>query len=347
MTLYITFLILVLFSCKTKLNKSIIFIFFILIMNFLTGLRSEVIGNDSIPYAKVFEEINYNNFSQIYMEKGFLLYNLAIKNITNKVWVYFFITSSLTYFGIYNFIKKNSLDVLYSLFLFITLRDFGSTMNIIRQMLALSVILIGFEFLKKEKKIIFFILNCIAISIHYSAITCILLPFLKKIRFKTSYLWSIIITCLTFIFFYKKILLLVLKIPLLTRYKNYLDSKYFTGWNLSTIFLTIVYLIIMVSYFKIFVKGKESDNLKNLKMWICTLSFLFSAFSLIGSLIARLGIYYSFFYIIIIPEIISGVKNKILLRFIITVFCIVYYLVTMFLKPEWNNIYPYKFFWSN
>lgn len=347
MILYNFLLIVILILKKLKLKKNLIFKSLIFILILLVGLRSVEIGSDSITYEKVFNEVSFENINKIYMEKGYLLFNIIAKNIVHKTWLFFLMVAIITYYGIYKFILKNSLDSLYSLFFFISLKELGSTMNIMRQMLALSIILMSFEFLKNKKIGKFLLLSCIAITFHYSAIVFLLMFFLRKIKFKRKYFYAITVLTFVFLLCYKKIFMIVFKIPIFSRYEGYLKSEYFTGWNPMTIFLTIIYFVIMLSYYNFFIRKKEVNYLINLKMWICTLSFLFSAVGLVGSLLSRMGIYYSFFNIIIIPEILNQVKHKKIINILVIVLCISYHFIVMYFRPEWDNIYPYKFYWSN
>lgn len=344
-------IILILNLIKTKILKEVLFNLIFIIMVLIVGLRSLEIGSDTKMYVEVFRIIRELEFNQIYMEKGYLIYNYIISYLTKEVWFFLFISAIFMYSVIYNFIKKNSSNKIMSLYLFVSLRYFGQTMNITRQMLAFSFLLIGFEFLKKEKKIYFFLFNLIGICFHKSSVAFILIFFLKNLKFKKIYIQLSIIISGIFLLFSNLILKQVLKFNLLSNYRDYLTSKFFSIWDFGIIFNVMVSFIVMLSYYFYYIKDqKDKEEIINLKMWICTLSYLLSSFSLMGNVLSRVALYFMLFNIIIIPDILKEVKNRIIRRFcyfFIILLFFSYHLITLYLKPEWNYIYPYKFYWMS
>ena len=178
---------------RTSTRKKIYIIVSFGSMAILAALRKYTIGIDlELLYAPAFENIakmRWESLSLIEMETGYVYFCKLLTLISQDVQVFISVTSVFIY-SIYGwFIYKNSKNVIISTTMFIFLSLFFMSMNIVRQEIAVAIILIAYEFLKRNKKIVAIALIILATTIHASAIICLLIfiPLYGK-EFKKKYL---------------------------------------------------------------------------------------------------------------------------------------------------------------
>lgn len=199
MTVYlITFGILMLYGISINHNASksrrkyyIIFAFTVLTV--LSMVRSHNVGRDlkSHYFDSFYRVINmgWSELSGLAYENGYSAFNKVISLFTsNGQWM--IAIHALFVVGITGwFIYKNSENVVMSTFLFITTNAWFMYMNIMRQAMAVCMILIGTEILKQKKLsiiryLLFVLIILFAMQFHTSAIVAIIIPIFEYIPFK-------------------------------------------------------------------------------------------------------------------------------------------------------------------
>lgn len=149
----------------------------------VTGLRSPYTGSpDSFRYALSFEDMAYvSDFREFYNERlsdkdflvsetGFYFVNWILSRFATDGQTIVFATMAFCTFSVCYFIYKNSEDPVTSLLIYVTLGLLTFNMNGMRQALAMSVCLFGFEFAKKGKIIPFAIIILLAMQFHRTAL---------------------------------------------------------------------------------------------------------------------------------------------------------------------------------
>lgn len=136
-------------------KKCFVIVSFALII-LLAGLRSSNIGIDlKAHYARNFIKIASYDWSQLASfttpyEIGYCYYTKFLTLISTDVQFYIFVTSFIIYAAIGYFIYKESPDVVMSTQLVILSCLYYMFMNIIRQGLAVSIILVGYVWLDRS-----------------------------------------------------------------------------------------------------------------------------------------------------------------------------------------------------
>lgn len=348
MIIYNSFLIILLilnFNKKCSVRKlTYYFSFFILVI--VNIFRHKSIGSDTGTYLNMYKLINYKVKNDLYIEDGYFYYNKILNYLsTNEIFL-LIVSGIIIFYAFYKFIKFNSVNIFMSLYFFIGLRYYGSTMNLLRQMIAISIILIIFNKIEKYEKKRLIGLNLLAMLFHKSAIVFLIIIFLKKVRYSRKYYIKLNILSVIIFLFSNKLLILITKINYFSRYKNYFGGESFTSWNFGNITQVIISFIITFFYYKFFIKNRKKITIKNsVYGWICSFGLLFSVSSIFGSLLARLALYFTIFNIVIIPMLLKKYNNKVVSMCVI-LFVFLYHYFTMKLRPEWNFIYPYKFYWN-
>lgn len=350
----------------TSRNKDKLFIIITFTIFFvLSAFRSQNIGNDTFRYISLYERIaSESELSQFVSgyELGYIYFNKIISFISPKPQFLLIITSILILIGFAIFIYKKSNNVFLSVFLFYTLGFYGSSLNILRQYIAILVILLAYEYIKKKKKIVSIVLIIVASQFHATALVGFLLLLIPYIRFNfKNTIISMFISVLLYISFDYVINIIFTISP---KYHVYLGSAYFEGGiRLASILNFSIILIVFI--IGVYLNYKNPTNIdirygttrlesveisddyamQYLMLFTVCITFI----SLKFNLIERLSEYFFVFSIIYLPKILSNIRDEklyMILVYLVVVFSFTYITVIYILRPEWNRIFPYEFFWQ-
>ena len=351
---------------KNKKSKKIFLIISFGMLTIIAMLRKKTIGIDlDLLYAPVFEQLKQLDFSQITnigLEIGYLIINKIILLFSTDVQTLIIITSLCT-FPIYGwFIYKNSKDVAMSTIFFVIACTYYMELNVVRQALAISFILIAYECIKNKKIMGSIIFILIATSIHASAIICLLMIPLTKIKFKKSYFIN------TFMII---IILMIFINPIITIYSNvssslglsnnksydtYLESeKYGVGYiNLVSISnILFLFIVFVLGYYGLLVNEKDKnikENKYDFLLFMVTIAFITNILSLKMSILSRLTLYFMPFVFIMIPEALLAMKNRKnrqLVACALFIFVFIRYIyISRYLAETLYGVVPYQFFWQ-
>jgi hypothetical protein len=222
----------------------------------------------------------------------------------------------------------------------------------IRQEMALVIVLMGFGFVKRRLFIQFLLCCLFAATFHTSAIIGIVLYFIYPLNVKMKNI-IIILTITIFIFvfiapFIDQIL------QLLGRYQSYVGNRLMGDEiKLASIMKTLIeffiFIFCFISYFFVYKKSNNNEKLFIIRpqfLLITSLLALCIQFvSIRGTILERVAFYFSFFNIVSIPTFINCYsKNiKFLLVFIVLSLFIIYKSIVFVYRPEWNYVLPFEF----
>ena len=136
---------------KENKNKFFLIIAFIELFLILS-LREPI--SDMIRYCQYYSiigEMSWNELINFDWEIGYTVLNKILYMINQDERFFIVVTSALTLIGPYVFIKKYSNNYLMSLIMFIAMNFFSNNYYILRQMLALSILLISVSYIKNRK----------------------------------------------------------------------------------------------------------------------------------------------------------------------------------------------------
>ena len=180
----------------TKTNKIFFLIIVGVVLILVQGLRRYDVGSDTLNYVYIYKNANSLSYDQILntetsIEKGYLIYNKFLGNISpNNPQLMIFINAILIIVPILIFIYKNAKYMVFSTLLYVIMYFYIDSFAIMRQFIAIGIILLGFEFLKRNNLILFVLFVLFASLFHSSAIIMLLLPVLYYLKptFKVSLL---------------------------------------------------------------------------------------------------------------------------------------------------------------
>lgn len=353
--------------CK---NDSFFLILSMGVLLLLTCLRGMKVGNDTKSYAHMFnyvarlesistmsiEHINWLNG----IEKGYQLIEKAIFWITGNYQIFISIVAIISYTVLVKFLKMYSPNLAISVILFY-LVFWGNYINLLRQVLALSIVLLAIPMLNKRHVVKFVALILIASFFHktaFAALGYLLLLYVEPTKSK-----KIAVLCGAVVLGYGgKItgLLSFLKI----------ETSYSTISAGTSIYMDIAKNLLLLGIIvfmnnnidrgddelgdgnaKMSVANKIELTDTRVKEWIPVICLAISFLSLGIPALSRLDLYYSIMLLIIIPDYFQKKwyieTNKGIVLFVSILMLLTFTAGTIIYRPEWVTEYNYYFFWND
>lgn len=348
---------------ETNTNKKQFLWLAFIVLFIVSAFRSINVGSDTKVYASMFRlygEANTLLDLNTRIELGYILYNRLL------YWVYsepiiLFIVSSAFILGVQlKFIYRNTSLIWLSVLLFINLRLYYFTLNGLRQSIAMAIILLSYEYLKKKRLFPFVLVVCIASLFHYTAVIFLFMYPLSKIKFSRKLILIEMIIGVAIIGVFNIFIEVVLRF--LPVYQSYLSSVYFDGQiQVASIlnFLIAILIFLMgwsVKSYRLKLNTYEKREPicekqfeTNLLFHIIFLSAITSLIAIQASILSRVAYYFFMFAVIFIPKVVATIKNKnrkIIIIYLIFVISLANNIIVLIYRPEWQHVYPYEFFWQ-
>lgn len=235
-------------------------------------------------------------------DNGFYILTKLIRLVTNDYWVWRSVIYALTFTLIHISINRSSKYVsLGMLIYFCTLHVM--TCSLIRQALAIAICFAGYTFfLSKEKYMRFLLCLLLAMTMHKTALICILMLCFRLIGKKQMSNVAVIVLSVL------SLLVFLVLIPIaINIYDNgaYIDSKETGGANLLILIVVITVILGMDMRKQGLNKNKEVSYIFNLEA--CTVFTQVGALRL--AIFTRIKSYFSIYLTLLIPEIINSTTD--------------------------------------
>ncbi|NYB74507.1 EpsG family protein [Sedimentibacter hydroxybenzoicus DSM 7310] len=320
---------LIIFTKKNKWLRILPYVILALFSGFRYG-----VGTDYFNYASIFNDVA----SGVYpwkIEKGYEYLILFISKIGGTYQLVFLIMSSLTVFFTYKFIKEESVDYVMSSILYLLIGPFYlSSMNGVRQALAISIVAYSLKFIRKNKyvKVIFWII--LAGLFHSSAFIILPIAIAMKRRYELKTL--IIAFFSVFIIMRSKIIFWIMDLFSYGKYINYGE------YDIDKTLLLFVFIGICVIYIvERYGISKEKEMYYNMSISSLMLILLALFTDNVSNVVfMRFNNYFFYSYLILTPIIANKFREKIFVKSIIYIFSLLYFTLTIFMS---NNMLPYQF----
>ena len=347
-----------------KPYKKIYLICICLFVILLGGLRAVSVGTDTRQYWSAFNLIKELPADQLWdtrYEPGFVILCRLLSGISDNPHILLMVSSIMIFVPCFIFIYRNSADVVLSSYLFVTLGFILSMFNLMRQGLAIGIILIGVEFFFKRKNYFFFLLMCVlAMQFHQSAIISVVLIFVPSIK-KWDLKKIFIATCLAPIVFVLAFAFFRVFGSLLG-YMDYLGSEY----SDSNYFASAVKVLMNLFYLGtvIFAGGylrhSEDQSIGSkvsfidreglfTDIFLISILFLQLYFYICGMsavIMERVTVYYNLFIVVALPRSVINsrtLKDKFAFSYFIIFASLLYFIIIGIFRPYWTDSIPYTF----
>ena len=186
-----------------KKGKALSLSFFLLTM--VAVLRKYTVGADTGQWWRVYTVIVTDpswDFRKYRFEPGFYYLCKILGLIYQNPQIVISLTSIFINYSVYSFIKKNSLDYCLSTILYVITNNYFSNLNVMRQAIAVAILLYGYEYLKRKKYPIYIIFIAVAASFHIVAVAALLwLLFIILPDKRKTVILEVLIGLITFVFY--------------------------------------------------------------------------------------------------------------------------------------------------
>lgn len=328
--------------CFDKSIYNFLFISLILLFWFLTAFRGDSIGNDTVNYLGYYKQIAKSGINtKLQIELGYQYFCLLLSKINPNPYFLLIVSATICYGVCGICIYKKSDNILYSTLLLFCVA-FSFFTNAIRQSIAMVIVLVAYLKIKDGKKVLPIVLILFASLFHKSALLTLLWFVYKYIPKKPNAVitFALIIIILAITGILNSLLTRVLK-----EYQSYFYSDYAgTGW-LGTAYYV---LRALVFYLFIYIANKKEEKTNSLEIANTIFLLITVCLGFSVNLFNRASLYFLLITVIDIPNAFNSgrIRNRGIWMFIMGIIMLAYFMVTLIMRPEWNNLYPYKFFWD-
>ncbi|MCL2697124.1 MAG: EpsG family protein [Oscillospiraceae bacterium] len=315
------------------------------------ALRGISVGADTRQFAGAYVEIGYLSWDRAFTlryEPGFIILCKLLNFISSDYQLLFIVTSAFITFSFARFIYKNSDNIVISTVVFFCM-FFAQSMNLMRQYIAVGILLFGLEFLKRKKYNRFLLFVLLAASFHYSAIVSAVYIILYRLIIKRGAFLALSIVYALIFINYRQILGFFTSFSLLSQYEGYVGSS-FDVQDTETRPLKILMIILVLVFIKI--SGNEENEKENLKPnFHVNMLLAWGAIEMISinmKILSRFITYFDVIMLVSVSKALSRIKHKnirIIFNFIIFLAMIGYFYVTR-IRNNSMGVMPYKFFWE-
>ncbi len=272
---------------------------------FVAALRVKT-GTDWYQYVSLFQKISPDSVSDslyTYIQSpGFVLFQVAIKQFTDDVRIFFFICSFVTTFNFLIALRKFQVNNLSALYLYYFLGFFVLSLNAVRQSIAVSLFFLAVS-IRRESWIKFSLLIFLASCFHSSALFVggfVLV--MDKIKFKKK---NVAVICISGIS-----LSAFLQLNFVTRFVSVFDKRYEEHLNLEDggigTFLNLIFKMLIFVILAILAKDNQDKEFNIFLLFGCL--FLYLATS--SWIFARLEPYFSIFFTVTASRVLSKISNR-------------------------------------
>lgn len=288
-------------------------------------------ANYRIEYIKS-ADMSLKNIMNTKAPVMFLINHIMNKFSTNPQ-TFFVITSFVIIFIVLRFIYRHSSNIYISLLAFWGLLYWNTSINIVRQYLAIAVFLVTFEYIIKEKLFLadylkIGVLTILGMGFHYSAIIIIFAAIILRMHISDARGIGVLIK----VGIIYAVMVIGINIGFSIFYSYYGTIDGYGQESANILGLIVPGMIVMLAIMKReMILQRNTENRFFVNAGIT--SVIFSLMSIAGMLIlARCGTYFSILFVVLIPEVIGVVFERFYYRSQTSLFAILIFIYYMFMN---------------
>jgi len=323
----------------------IFLVFFILL-----AFRDVSVGNDTLVYADLFDTIiNGHLRDDTRYETGYVLYNKVLGVFSSSYRLLFIVSAFVVVFNFSFFIKKFSNGIWLSALLFFLLSYFDIAANLLRQAIAMSILLCAYDVLIRRKYILFIVYVFLAASFHLISLIFIVAIVIPRIDLtKINLLLFLLVLIGAYVSSDYLVNYMFNNIALYSSYEN---SEYALGGvKIASVLNSLIFAIVLIFSLSKY-RNLKDDLVTRSAFWMVAIGEILLLISLSFNQIGRASKMFTVFSIILIPNVLTFIKRKSAkLYFILCLFWLIFlsmqYLLIVKYRANWHGVYPFKFsFW--
>ena len=322
--------------------------FFFIVVTLLIGLRHESVGSDTGNYIYYFENYLKSSWDDLWktsLELGYSYFNKIISVFTTDSQIFLFVSAAVISLLIYPTYKRLCVDPTLTIVLYVSMATFVFSFSGIRQMLAIGIGFLAYEFTRRKKLFLFILSVVLAIIFHASAFMLVFMYPLYHVKITKKWLLAVVPVLGTIFVFNKQIFsMLAFLLEMYTDYDASMTSTgAFTMLILFTIFAVFSFLIPNDQML-----DRETIGLRNFLL----LAVVLQMFAPLHMIAMRMNYYYIIFIPVLLPKIIQARSERwkeiaVAGRHVMVVFFLVYFFFSAYTSTNNLRVFPYHFFWES
>ena len=320
--------------------------FFFVFLTALIAMRYATVGSDTqnyIYYFNKFSEMTWSELKEYPLEYGFALFNKAISSISGEEQIFLAATAVTVSAMIYPTYRRLCTDAALTIVLFCTMSTFLLMFSGVRQMLAIGIGFLAYEFTRRKKLILFALAVLLAMLFHTSAFMLVFMYPLYHVKVTKNWL-LFIVPLLVVVFVFNQPIFSFLS-SILERYTEYEGGISATG----AYTMLVLFIIFAVFSFLIPTESRMDRETVGLRNFLL-LAVVLQMFVPLHFWAMRMNYYYIVFIPLLIPKIIAcsnTVWSRVAVwgRHIMVVFFLLYFFFNAYLGDN-LKVFPYRFFWE-
>lgn len=257
-----------------RIHKKVCYIILCALFIMLAGFRYKV-GGDTIRYMDEYSSIIPLNhlkfkdlFGQQYMPLCYLLFSIC-KYINKSFYCLQFIHAAILNIILFRFVYRNTKYCFSAILVYLLWSYLEFNTEIIRESLAVCMVLLGYEYLKRGKWYVYLVFCFISLGFHVSGIISFIVPLLLRIKFnKTAVIFTILTTNLLY-FLYLSAPQLLVYLDILGADSSQMLARYYQedydvqNWHAQALFF--VKWILFLGIFYYYARRYKYPNIKNIE----------------------------------------------------------------------------------
>ena len=294
------------------------------------GLRATSLGADTTTYLNALEHYSSLPHEEILkaklvwpydFEMGYFMLTKICAWLSLSKTSFLFLIAILIYAPVCWFILQYSENPLLSVLTYFTFGCFEYSFGIFRQMIALSIVLIGTKYIREKKIVKYLVTVGLAMTFHTTAIIMLPLYWIYQIRMGKKLKWVFVAEAICFVSA-RVIVLLTTKI--FPKYIGYISGEYDVQGG-SYLMLMLLNLVFIAGC----ILERKEENQDNIMLRMSVNATVIASFlQILGysmGIFGRIVPYYSIYLLILIPFLMNRYfkKNIIFVHFIGTIALII------------------------
>ena len=277
------------------------------------------VGTDYQTYLSLHQKIDLTDVVGSYasspVEVGYTTLSIVVHALTDFPYAIFWATSILTVVPVYIAIKRSSLDLPFSVTIYMLLAFYVFPFNLIRQGIAVALLFLAHTFYEKNRAL-YFVLSALAGLFHYTAwlaaaIQWMFLRWRPTIRMTTYIVASILLAGLLFVVInaMNPAFVSSLLSAINPRYGDYFDRA---GSGIGTYLIIATRLALL--YLAFLLLRRSGDGLigtwREYGAWFAfaALGICFLTIGTQAVNAGRIDYYFSIFLVLLIPNLLKGIQ---------------------------------------
>lgn len=320
--------------------------FFFVVYTLLVALRHESIGTDTKNYVDFFVQyarMDWKTIQNIQYEKGYVYFNKLVSLFSEEPQFFLAAVAVTISAMVYPTYRRLHRDTSLTIVLFCIISTFVMSFSGIRQMMAIGMGFVAYEFVRRKQLLPFMLVVLLAVTFHSSAFMLAFMYPLYHARITKKWLIAVI-PIFAVVFALNESIFTVLGL-ILERYTRY-ESEISNTGAYTMLILFIAFAAISFIFPDEEKLNEETIGLRNFLL----LSVLMQMFVPLHALAMRMNYYYIIFIPLLLPKIIEARTGRwrqvaMTARHIMVVVFLLYFFWNA--SGEGNlYVFPYHFFWE-